>query len=676
MLNNDELKSHIKKIAFIISILAIAYFPVWSFIFSLKNDFYTQYFLQRFFIGESISSHVFPLWNPYFNYGLPVFNDMNGGFWYPLTWINGIITGYNAYSFALEEVLHFPIAALGMYALGRHFQWSANAKIIAAISYACCGYFVAHTQHYNWITGAAWLPWCLLAVYRCIDSLSLKNLCLGALTLSFFISGSHPGLIIGGIYFFLLMSLVRINENRNYLRSARNLLALLLLVAFCMAGLIYSYAEIIPLFTRSGKIPARVIMNFSTPPRSFFSFFLPLPYTQTTGEEITMNNLYAGLLIIISVMAGIAKNRKKTDLYLLAVAGFFFLISTNLTVSVFLISKLPLLQYVRLNGELRIFGMMTLMIYGTIQFDHLLRNHKIHLRNISLFVSACLLVACIYTLIAHPETARRIVSLTTQLWHSGNREMLKNSIHAIGFHETVVIQSLLQCIMLLALAFTLVKKNQWLLYVVSADLVMATLLNMPFTGVSMRPTADIQAILQSSPSGFPMPYTDPEKDIYRAYPDTDTLTGNWSFYGKQIAIDEWAHYPMLLQTTKKYFDEAHQQLKNQDRAFLFTRENAPVILKKFSPNEFVIHVETRNNDQLIIKQNMYPGWVTSVNKVPVIPDTAYFTFPAIPIKKGHNEISHVFRKPLVTFLFIFYWAGLISLTIALILSVTVFRYRN
>ena len=111
----------------------------------------------------------FPLWNPYFNYGLPVYNDMNGGFWYPLTWINGIMTGYNAYSFAMEEVLHFPIAAVGMYVLARYFHGAPGTKIIAAISYACCGYFVAHTQHYNWITGAAWLPWCLLAVYRCID---------------------------------------------------------------------------------------------------------------------------------------------------------------------------------------------------------------------------------------------------------------------------------------------------------------------------------------------------------------------------------------------------------------------------------------------------------------------------------------------------------------------------
>jgi hypothetical protein len=224
--------------------------------------------------------------------------------------------------------------------------------------------------------------------------------------------------------------------------------------------------------------------------------------------------------------------------------------------------------------------------------------------------------------------------------------------------------------MLLVLALSLVRKNQWLVYVVGADMVMATLLNMPFTGVSMRPTADIQAILQSSPRGFPIPYTGPEKDIYLAYPDTDTLTGNWCFYGKQIAIDEWAHYPMLLQTSKRYFDEAHQQLKNQDKAFLFTRENTPLILKKFSPNEFVIHVETLNNDQLIIKQNIYPGWVTSVNKEHVTPDTAYFAFPAINLKKGSNEIIHSFHKPVVTWLFIIYLACLASMVIILIASGT------
>ncbi len=160
------MKKAYRDTAFILVTIAIAFFPVWSFIFSLKNDFFTQYFLQRFFIGQSISGQLFPMWNPYINYGLPVYTDMNGGFWYPLTWVNGLLSGYNAYSFTIEEVFHFAIAAIGMYMLSGYYRLGSPARIIAAISYACCGYFIAHTQHYNWITGAAWLPWCLLFLFR------------------------------------------------------------------------------------------------------------------------------------------------------------------------------------------------------------------------------------------------------------------------------------------------------------------------------------------------------------------------------------------------------------------------------------------------------------------------------------------------------------------------------
>ena len=675
MLNHDELNSRNRNIIFILSVIAIAYLPIWSFVFSLKNDFYTQYFLQRFFIGESITAHQFPLWNPYFNYGLPVYNDMNGGFWYPLTWINGLLTGYNAYSFAIEEVIHFPIAAAGMYLLARHLQLGLAAKIMAAISYACCGYFVAHTQHYNWITGAAWLPWCLLAIYRCTDKPSLINFCLGGLTFSLFISGAHPGLIIGGIYFFAIMWAIYMNEKGNFLSAGKNLIGLISVVTLCMAGLIYSYSEIIPLFTRSGKISAGIITNFSTPPGSFFSFFLPLPYTQIRGEEITMNNLYAGLLMIVSVIAGITRNRKRTDLFYIAAAVFFFLISTNLPVSVFIITKLPLLQYVRLNGEMRIFGMIALMVYGAIQFDYLIRYHKIFLRNFALALSACLFMVCAFTLLTQPESARLISRLPAQLLQSGNREALKESIHAIGFTEAVAMQSALQCILLLLLAVAIEKKQQWLRWIVAADMILATLLNMPFTGVSMRPVAEIQALLDKAPKGFPAPYTGPEKDIYLSYPGTDTLIGNWSFYGKQIAIDEWAHYPMILQITKKYFDAAHQSLKQQDKPFVFTNGGRQVILEKYSPDNFTFLVETENNDRLIIKQNLYPGWETTVNKELFSPDTAFYTFPSIHLQKGTNHVTYSFNKPVLNVLFILYWACLITMA-SLLITGTFYQKRN
>lgn len=672
MLNHEELSSRSKTITFIISVIALAYAPLWTSVFSLKNDFYTQYFLNRFFIGESIHSWQFPLWNPYFNYGLPVYNDMNGGFWYPATWLNGLLTGYSAYSFALEETLHFPIAAAGFYLLAKKFKLQQAVCVISAISYACSGYFVAHIQHYNWITGAAWLPFCILALYRCIDKVSLFNLCLGGISFSLFISSSHPGLIIGGLYFFMFMALIYLYEKGNWIRSGKNLLFLLGLVMVSMAGLIFSYAEIIPLFTRSGKTNIDIIRSFSTPPEAFFSFLLPLPYAQTEPRwgEITMNNLYLGLLIISAVIAGITKNRKTTDLFYLAVASFFFLISTNTSISLFFISKFPLLQYVRLNGEMRIFGMLALIIYGSLQLDHLLSIDKIRLRNISALLAFALFCTILFILFRHQETAPNIGTLILRLFETNNREALKQAIHSIGFFETAVLQSIIQCLLLLLFCVALMRKYSWLKWIVAADLIMATLLNMPFTGVSMRPVKDIQALLNKSPAGFPLPSTGPEKDIYEAYPHTETLTGNWSFYGKEIAIDEWAHYPMILQTTRNYFDSAHSTLKKEQKSFVFTEKNNTVKLDAFSPDYFDFKVNTITDDRLIVKQNLYPGWKFRVNNQKASPDTMFYSFPVITLKKGENTVTMQFKKPLVTILFLFYSILLFGMTTVLLTAVT------
>jgi hypothetical protein len=673
------LKSKYKNILFVLTIIAIAYLPIWSFIFSLKNDFFTQYFLQRFFIGESIKAGVFPLWNPYINYGLPVYNDMNGGFWYPATWINGIITGYNAYSFTIEEALHFPLAGFGMYLLSSYYKLGQPVKMIAAISYACCGYFVAHTQHYNWITGAAWLPWCLLALFRYLDSPIKTNLAFVGLVFSFFISGSHPGLIIGGIYFFSIMAAFKIKENGHWMQAWKKLLALLAVIILCVTGLIYSYTEIIPLFTRSGKISTGMIMGNSTSPVSFLSFLLPFPFTRTAPEtaEISMNNMYLGLLILISVLTGILKNRNVFNMYLLATSIFFFLLSTNLAISVFLVENLPMLKYVRLNGEMRIFGMLPLLIFGSIQLNHFLLHDRKSLVLVALIFSLCTLPVILVTMSIHSGIIKLISGLPGILANGGTRESLKTYIHSISFMDATIIQLIIQFFFLLFFAISIRRKPSFIVWIAAADIITATLLNLPFTGVSMRPTSEIQLILDHSPKGFPNPSIIPEADIYQNYPVTDTLTGNWSIYGKQIAIDKQVQYPIILKNSKLYFDSLHQLLKSKKNPYVYSlNENAELKTVKFSPGLFSFNVNSKQNDYLVIKQNLYPGWIATVNDKKTIPDTVFYTFPEIGIQKGSNLVNYEFRKTPIIWLFAGYWVLLFSLTIVIIASGTFFRNRS
>ena len=192
----------LKTIIVFLGILIIAYLPLSSFLFSLKSESFNNYFASRFFISESIHYKSFPWWNPYINFGIPQYGDYNSGFWNPITWIVASLFSYNAYTFTIELLFYLFLAGIGMFQLCRSYKFTKTASYITGITYLCSGYFVSHLQHFNWISAAAFLPWCLWGYNQLINNFNLKNNILCALIFYLFISSAHPGIIIGSIYFF------------------------------------------------------------------------------------------------------------------------------------------------------------------------------------------------------------------------------------------------------------------------------------------------------------------------------------------------------------------------------------------------------------------------------------------------------------------------------------------
>jgi hypothetical protein len=71
--------------------LFIAYLPLSSFLFALKNDALTTNFPNKYFFSASLHAGYLPLWNPYINFGLPLYADPGFAFWNPMTWVFGLI---------------------------------------------------------------------------------------------------------------------------------------------------------------------------------------------------------------------------------------------------------------------------------------------------------------------------------------------------------------------------------------------------------------------------------------------------------------------------------------------------------------------------------------------------------------------------------------------------------
>src|SRR6185312_12891851 len=183
--------------------VTIAFLPVFLPFFHIKNDLITQNLPTRYFISESLYSNYFPWWNPYIHFGIPQYGDMNNGFWNPFLWLIAKTFGYNIWTITLEEMLYLVIGGWGMYKVLRELGIGNGIGILIALCYMSCGYAVGHLQHFNWITGMGFFPFVCLYFLRTNRSPQLKNFILGSLSVFLFVSSTHPGFIIGAIYFLI-----------------------------------------------------------------------------------------------------------------------------------------------------------------------------------------------------------------------------------------------------------------------------------------------------------------------------------------------------------------------------------------------------------------------------------------------------------------------------------------
>src|ERR1700748_2700273 len=85
--------------------LLLAYLPLSSFLFALKNDALINNFPNKYFFSAALHAGHLPIWNPYMNFGLPLYADPGFAFWNPITWLFGLI-GYNIHWLTVEVLVY------------------------------------------------------------------------------------------------------------------------------------------------------------------------------------------------------------------------------------------------------------------------------------------------------------------------------------------------------------------------------------------------------------------------------------------------------------------------------------------------------------------------------------------------------------------------------------------
>ncbi len=654
---------------FLLLIVLLAYTPVLGFLFALKNDAFTGYFPPKMFFGDVLKQGHIPLWNPNLNFGFPIYGDMSMAWWNPITWLIGGLAGYNVYSFTLEEVFYIVLASISFFTLTSYWKWHPTAKVNAGLSYACGGYFIGHLQHFNWLSGMAFFPFVLFFYLKNTEQSSVKNYSGLALSSYFFFTSAHPGLIIGGIYFLLFFFIPDFfkhikNGNRSLIHFSSVHIISFLVLAATVAGPVYAFLEVIPHTTRGSKIDAAISLMHPTTFQSWLSVTLPFATVKNDAfflTDIAMRNCYMGLTTLIFFIAAFRKKIWTNNGQWLCIILFFGLLSAGGLFGEFCNRFLPLIGYVRLSGEFTIFALIAIIVIAGQEFNKYLPAPKSSRLNKIILWLAAILAIVIFVAALNIVINHNSIIFSDAFPNTGLISNLKWTIDHVSFGDTIVLQGCVQFIILISIKKIVQRRNDLLRWLIAADLIFASLLNIPFTGVGKMSPAQVQHLIDGA-----------KADAFIAIKQTDTFNlkkniGDLQWYNKTPGNKEVISYPMILSAAEKYF-ESPRKNANDQLPYVFM-DSGHLKNLNYSNDKIQFDLNITAPNRVTLQQINYPGWQIISNSGPLALADHPDQLVSFEVSPSTTSAEIYFTNPAIRFLV--YYS-----TIVLILLFSLFIFSN
>lgn len=640
-----------------------AYLPVLLPFFHLKNDILTQNLPTRFVFSESLHSGFEPFWNPYLHFGTPQYGDMNNGFWNPVQWIIGATTGYNIYTITFEELFYIFIGGWGAYKVCKEFL-SKDIALITGFVYMTSGYVVGHLQYLCWLTGVGYFPYVLLFFLRINKNPIIKNFILGGGSVFLFVASTHPGLIIGAIYFFIFLILVIYFNRKDFLSIYYHphfwrINFLFLLIASSLSFIvIFSNLEVLQHISRGSKVSLEQALLHPTTPQSYISLFLPLPVHKTAffNTDIGMRNTFIGVLHFLGLFLAFRYFSKRQLISIIIPLLFFILLSAGGFFKTFAWKVLPLLGYVRLNGEFTYFVILLLLLSGAGGIEYFIKNYDWPYKSRKIFSISLLLMILILLF----SLVMTFIDKGLHFEYSGNdfKQTVKNILDNISFWELLLVQTIIHAITLLGLK-RVYSKKPLVGCIVAANLIITTWFTLPFTGLGMMSKREVQKIISTFPKGIhPQPLVSiiNGKYISAEYENQLGLLGS---YSKKIGYLKPDQYPVQLNNNNQFISDTTLYNFIKQQAFIFLSSDTTITAKTNFDSSYIrviksgagyvkciIH-NSGNYKWLTLLQNNYPHWEVRLNGKLVKHFTTFKTFISVPVSGGYQEVEFKFNTSFI-----------------------------
>lgn len=128
-----------------------------------KRDAFRFFLPIKQYMAERLLNGELPQWYPYEAMGRPFIGVPSTGVFHPFTALYFLFSAHEAYRFS--TLLSCLLAALGAFALGRHFAFSLTGSSVAGLALACSGYVVSLSDNIVYLYSTCLLPlFCL-----CLD---------------------------------------------------------------------------------------------------------------------------------------------------------------------------------------------------------------------------------------------------------------------------------------------------------------------------------------------------------------------------------------------------------------------------------------------------------------------------------------------------------------------------
>jgi len=348
----------------------------------------------------------------------------------------------------------------------------------------------------------------------------------------------------------------------------------------------------------------------------------------------------------------------------------------------------PLMDVFRFPSFFQLFALLAMIVLAAKELSYVFENgwHKKTLAAITFPLIAIILMAMGYSL--------KYIDLTNISFFVKHDSLL-TLLKASTLGEHVFIHGVIQVVIVSAFIVLLYQKKlqgKSLFSAISGllivEMVIATQLNMFYTGVSTDKPSGIRSYVAATPKGFPIP------DLHAIAANTDQaaqhspLWRNTNIFRKQISADGfnsfklrannylydslpklkdaiiknpfvyltdkvWSYKQLndsLLIDSSSIFVDA-QQMERLSKLTLKRQPADSLSILSFQPNEIVVKTATANNVVLTLLQSNYPGWRVKINDKPAELFISNYLTMSTVLPAGENMVKFEYNNKNLRFTF-------------------------